>query len=84
MTRSVEGLPAPNERRRLREAAELTHDEVAAAVGVTANTVRSWESGRTAPRGRKREAYTKFLAASRPCRTPSKRRPGRRPGQRTR
>ncbi|MEJ8642818.1 helix-turn-helix transcriptional regulator [Streptomyces sp. MS1.HAVA.3] len=62
MTRSVEGLPAPNERRRLREAAELTHDEVAAAVGVTANTVRSWESGRTAPRGRKREAYTKFLA----------------------
>ncbi|MGW7441690.1 helix-turn-helix domain-containing protein [Streptomyces sp. NPDC054849] len=62
MTRSVEDLPAPNERRRLREAAELTHDEVAAAVGVTATTVRSWESGRTAPRGRKREAYMKFLA----------------------
>ncbi|MFG2991466.1 RNA polymerase sigma factor [Streptomyces sp. NPDC048257] len=71
MTRSVEttsssdselSLPAPKERRRLREAAELTHDEVAAAVGVTAATVRSWESGRTAPRGRKREAYTRFLA----------------------
>lgn len=62
MTRSVEDLPAPNERRRLREAAELTHDDVAAAVGVTATTVRSWESGRTAPRGRKREAYTTFLA----------------------
>ncbi|MFJ7587314.1 RNA polymerase sigma factor [Streptomyces sp. NPDC097617] len=55
-------LPAPKERRRLREAAELTHDEVAAAVGVAAATVRSWESGRTAPRGRKREAYTRFLA----------------------
>ncbi|MFF5781970.1 helix-turn-helix domain-containing protein [Streptomyces virginiae] len=77
MTRSVEttssedselSLPAPKERRRLREAAELTHDEVAAAVGVTASTVRSWESGRTAPRGRKRELYTQFLArlAARP------------------
>ncbi|MFI1943622.1 helix-turn-helix domain-containing protein [Streptomyces virginiae] len=71
MTRSVEttssedselSLPAPKERRRLREAAELTHDEVAAAVGVTAATVRSWESGRTDPRGRKRELYTQFLA----------------------
>ncbi|MGW3325573.1 helix-turn-helix domain-containing protein [Streptomyces virginiae] len=71
MTRSVEttssedselSLPAPKERRRLREAAELTHDEIAAAVGVTAATVRSWESGRTAPRGRKRELYTQFLA----------------------
>ncbi|WP_030712713.1 helix-turn-helix domain-containing protein [Streptomyces sp. NRRL S-237] len=71
MTRSVEttssedselSLPAPKERRRLREAAELTHDEVAAAVGVTAATVRSWESGRTAPRGRKRELYTQFMA----------------------
>ncbi|MER6257542.1 helix-turn-helix domain-containing protein [Streptomyces sp. NPDC001584] len=71
MTRSVEttssedselSLPAPKERRRLREAAELTHDEVAAAVGVTAATIRSWESGRTAPRGRKRELYTQFLA----------------------
>ncbi|MFF5487224.1 helix-turn-helix domain-containing protein [Streptomyces virginiae] len=77
MTRSVEttssedselSLPAPKERRRLREAAELTHDEVAAAVGVTASTVRSWESGRTTPRGRKRELYTQFLArlAARP------------------
>ncbi|MCX5304200.1 MULTISPECIES: helix-turn-helix domain-containing protein [Streptomyces] len=71
MTRSVEttspedselSLPTPKERRRLREAAELTHDEVAAAVGVTVSTVRSWESGRTAPRGRKREVYSQFLA----------------------
>lgn len=62
MTRSVEGLPVPNERRRLREAAELTLDEVAEAVGVAAATVRSWESGRTSPRGRKRDAYARFLA----------------------
>ncbi|MFE2169520.1 helix-turn-helix domain-containing protein [Streptomyces sp. NPDC059447] len=54
-------LPSPKERRRLREAAELTHDEVAVAVGVTPTTVRSWETGRTAPRGRKLEVYARFL-----------------------
>lgn len=63
MTQSVTelGLPTPKERRRLREAADLTHEEVAAAVGVTSNTVRSWETGRTHPRGRKLEAYCKLL-----------------------
>ncbi|MFD7260957.1 helix-turn-helix domain-containing protein [Streptomyces sp. NPDC059874] len=70
MTQSVEttsasdaerSLPSPKERRRLREAADLTHDEVAAAVGVTPTTVRSWETGRTAPRGRKLELYARFL-----------------------
>ncbi|MFF1559117.1 helix-turn-helix domain-containing protein [Streptomyces sp. NPDC058279] len=62
-------LPSPQERRRLRESAELTHGEVAAAVGVSPATVRSWESGRTQPRGRKRKAYVRFLtrlSASRP------------------
>ncbi|WP_405678912.1 helix-turn-helix domain-containing protein [Streptomyces sp. NBC_00868] len=67
MTQSVEsgselGLPSPKERRRLREAADLTHGQVAAAVGVTVTTVRSWEAGRTDPRGRKRAAYAEFLA----------------------
>ncbi|MCX5584951.1 helix-turn-helix domain-containing protein [Streptomyces erythrochromogenes] len=61
MTRSVEDLPTPQERRRLREAAELTLDEVAAAVGVTVATVRHWESGRTNPRGRKHDMYARFL-----------------------
>ncbi|MFJ7270261.1 helix-turn-helix domain-containing protein [Streptomyces sp. NPDC099050] len=63
MTQSVTelGLPTPKERRRLREAADLTYEEVAAAVGVTSNTVRSWETGRTHPRGRKLEAYSKLL-----------------------
>ncbi|WP_406184374.1 helix-turn-helix domain-containing protein [Streptomyces sp. NBC_01006] len=63
MTESVEEprLPSPKERRGLREAAGLTHEAVATAVGVRAATVRSWESGRTHPRGRKREAYTAFL-----------------------
>ncbi|WP_392899410.1 helix-turn-helix domain-containing protein [Streptomyces sp. LN699] len=55
-------LPSPKERRRLRETAELTHEDLASALGVTTNTARSWENGRTGPRGRKREAYAKLLA----------------------
>ncbi|MFE3767304.1 helix-turn-helix domain-containing protein [Streptomyces sp. NPDC059104] len=69
MTQGVEttsdaelGLPSPKERRRLREAGRLTHEEVAATAGVTATTVRSWETGRTEPRGRKREVYAALLA----------------------
>ncbi|MEV6576980.1 helix-turn-helix domain-containing protein [Streptomyces sp. NPDC051582] len=65
MTESVEEprLPSPKERRRLREAAGLSYEAVATAVGVRANTVRSWESARTSPRGRKREAYAAFLSS---------------------
>ncbi|WP_053750854.1 helix-turn-helix domain-containing protein [Streptomyces sp. MMG1533] len=57
-------LPPPKERRRLREAASLTQAQVAARLGVTPATVRAWETGRTTPRGRKREAYAKLLARS--------------------
>ncbi|MCX4628045.1 helix-turn-helix domain-containing protein [Streptomyces sp. NBC_01443] len=68
MTESVEEprLPSPKERRRLREAAGLAYEDVATAVGVTVSTVRSWETGRTDPRGRKREAYAGFLTALHP------------------
>ncbi|MFD4125022.1 helix-turn-helix domain-containing protein [Streptomyces globisporus] len=68
MTRSttdeaaVPPLPSPKERRRLREAKSLSEEEVAAAVGVTRATVRSWETGRTSPRGRKRALYAKVIA----------------------
>ncbi|MGW7302181.1 MULTISPECIES: helix-turn-helix domain-containing protein [unclassified Streptomyces] len=62
MTRSpASPLPPPKERRRLREAASLTQAQVAARIGVTRETVRAWETGRTTPRGRKREAYAKLL-----------------------
>ncbi|MFD3518571.1 helix-turn-helix domain-containing protein [Streptomyces sp. NPDC058657] len=54
-------LPSAKERRRLREAKALSQLQVAAIVGVTRETVRSWESGRTSPRGRKREVYTRLL-----------------------
>ncbi|MFE2040151.1 helix-turn-helix domain-containing protein [Streptomyces sp. NPDC059477] len=63
MTRSpATPLPPPKECRRLREAASLTQAQLATQVGVTRETVRAWETGRTTPRGRKRETYAKVLA----------------------
>ncbi|MBK3582089.1 helix-turn-helix domain-containing protein, partial [Streptomyces sp. MBT65] len=56
-------LPPPKERRRLREAGSLTQAQVAARMGVSRETVRSWETGRTTPRGRKREAYATLLTS---------------------
>ncbi|WP_326658499.1 helix-turn-helix domain-containing protein [Streptomyces sp. NBC_00385] len=67
MTQSTAGtsssppLPSPKERRRLREAKSLSEAQVAAAVGVTRATVRAWETGRTSPRGRKREVYARLI-----------------------
>ncbi|MFJ9670451.1 helix-turn-helix domain-containing protein [Streptomyces sp. MPA0124] len=62
MTRSpATPLPSPKARRRLRETAALTQTQLAERVGVAPGTVRAWESGRTTPRGRKREAYAKLL-----------------------
>ncbi|MFF3203154.1 helix-turn-helix domain-containing protein [Streptomyces sp. NPDC002962] len=63
MTQSPAPLPPPELRRHLREAASLTPDQVAERVGVARETVRAWESGRTTPRGRRREAYAKLLAS---------------------
>ncbi|MBB6418717.1 helix-turn-helix domain-containing protein [Streptomyces sp. AK010] len=54
-------LPPPKERRRLREAASLTRAQLASRVGVTGETVRGWETGRLAPRGRKGEKYARLL-----------------------
>ncbi|WP_030687635.1 helix-turn-helix domain-containing protein [Streptomyces globisporus] len=59
-------LPTPKERRRLREALALSEEQVAEAMGVTKATVKSWETGRSAPRGRKREAYAKLLGTPGP------------------
>lgn len=54
-------LPPPKERRRLREAASLTRAQLASRVGVTSETVRGWETGRSTPRGRKGEKYARVL-----------------------
>ncbi|HWU06323.1 MAG TPA: sigma factor-like helix-turn-helix DNA-binding protein [Streptomyces sp.] len=78
MTRHTTGpapavpLPSPKERRRLREARALSVEEAAKAVGVTAATVRSWETGRTSPRGRRRAAYARLIgcAEGRPLPSP--------------
>ncbi|MFH9722732.1 sigma factor-like helix-turn-helix DNA-binding protein [Streptomyces sp. NPDC017254] len=59
-------LPTPKERRRLREALALSEEQVAEAMGVTKATVKAWETGRSAPRGRKREAYAKLLGTYEP------------------
>ncbi|MGA5191732.1 sigma factor-like helix-turn-helix DNA-binding protein [Streptomyces exfoliatus] len=59
-------LPTPKERRRLREALALSEEQVAEAMGVTKATVRAWETGRSTPRGRKREAYAKLLGTYEP------------------
>ncbi|MER7956958.1 helix-turn-helix domain-containing protein [Streptomyces sp. NPDC096030] len=54
-------LPSPEERHRLRRMWRLSERQVAEAFGVTVATVRSWESGRTSPTGRRRQAYAAFL-----------------------
>ncbi|AJF66881.1 helix-turn-helix domain-containing protein [Streptomyces vietnamensis] len=59
-------LPTPKERRRLREALALSEEQVAEAMGVTKATVRAWETGRSTPRGRKREAYARLLTGHDP------------------
>ncbi|MFE9536367.1 helix-turn-helix domain-containing protein [Streptomyces sp. NPDC006691] len=61
-TDAMSPLPTPKERRRLREAKDLSEAQVASAVGVTRATVRSWETGRTTPRGRKGQTYARLLA----------------------
>ncbi|WP_418958659.1 sigma factor-like helix-turn-helix DNA-binding protein [Streptomyces tritici] len=84
---AADSLPSPKERRRLREAKALTEDQVAEALGVTRATVRSWETGRSTPRGRKREAYVKLLGAEEPEPAPLKRaarKPPTRPASRPR
>ncbi|RSS40892.1 XRE family transcriptional regulator, partial [Streptomyces sp. WAC07061] len=56
-----DGLPEPDERRRLREAAGLSQDQIAKALSVRRETITSWETGRTAPRPPKRAAYARLL-----------------------
>ncbi|OEJ22439.1 telomere-associated protein Tap [Streptomyces subrutilus] len=54
-------LPHPDERKRLREAAGLSQDQIAKALFVRRETVTSWETGRTSPRPPKRAAYARLL-----------------------
>lgn len=56
-----DALPAPAERKRLREAAGLSQDQVAKALNVRRETVTGWEAGRTDPRPPARAAYIRLL-----------------------
>ncbi|MEU6669284.1 helix-turn-helix transcriptional regulator [Streptomyces sp. NPDC046727] len=54
-------LPDPAERRRLREAAGLSQDQIAKVLKTRRETVGNWESGHTEPRPPKRAAYARLL-----------------------
>ncbi|MFB6437709.1 helix-turn-helix domain-containing protein [Streptomyces sp. NPDC056411] len=54
-------LPAPAERKRLREAAGLSQEQVAKALQARREAVGNWEAGRTEPRPPKRAAYARLL-----------------------
>ncbi|MFF4229631.1 telomere-associated protein Tap [Streptomyces sp. NPDC001820] len=54
-------LPEPGERKRLREAAGLSQDQVAKVLETRREAVGNWEAGRTEPRQPKRAAYARLL-----------------------
>ncbi|MDX3523746.1 telomere-associated protein Tap [Streptomyces scabiei] len=54
-------LPPPTERKRLREAAGLTQEDVAIALQTKRETVNGWEAGRTMPRPPRLAAYKHLL-----------------------
>lgn len=56
-----QSLPAPQERRRLREACGLSQAEVGAVIGVTRSTVSRWETGRREPRPNLAHRYADVL-----------------------
>ncbi|MFJ7069694.1 telomere-associated protein Tap [Streptomyces sp. NPDC101115] len=54
-------LPSPGERKRLREAAGLSQEQIAKALKSRRETIGNWESGMTEPRPPKRAAYARLL-----------------------
>ncbi|MEU9925176.1 helix-turn-helix transcriptional regulator [Streptomyces griseoluteus] len=54
-------LPAPGERKRLREAAGLSQAQIATALNARREAVGNWETGKTEPRPPKRAAYARLL-----------------------
>jgi DNA-binding transcriptional regulator YiaG len=60
---SAPDLPALHERQALRTGAGLSVTQLGAVVGVSAASVRYWETGQREPRGLQRVAYAQALAA---------------------
>jgi DNA-binding transcriptional regulator YiaG len=59
--RTRKALPAPPERRAIREAAGVTLAQVAVVVGVTRSAVSFWELGESEPRGENLRRYSDVL-----------------------
>lgn len=58
-------LPAPDQRRAIREAAGLSQGEVADAIGVTRQAVGHWEAGTRTPKGALLERYVSAIRTMR-------------------
>lgn len=56
-------LPPVEERRRLREAAGLSQEQLAKALKSRRETIGNWEAGLTEPRPPRRAAYARLLEA---------------------
>jgi DNA-binding transcriptional regulator YiaG len=54
-------LPAPRDRRRIRETAGASQRELASALGVSVMALNRWERGLTKPRGAHAAAYASVL-----------------------
>jgi DNA-binding transcriptional regulator YiaG len=63
INRPLVALPDPAERKRLREAFQVTQKDLAAVIGVSRKTVVNWESGQWNPTGENRENYAMILTA---------------------
>ena len=59
--RATGKLPAPRRRRQIREAAQVSQRELAAALGVSVMTLNRWERGLARPRGKNAAAYASLL-----------------------
>ncbi len=58
-------LPAPSERRRIRELARVSQHEVGEALGVSDAAISRYETGQREPRGTRVGAYRRLLESLR-------------------
>lgn len=54
-------LPDPDTRKRIRESARVSQEELAAVCGVSRSTICRWETGTRTPRGQHADEYIELL-----------------------